>query len=534
MKTPRRDFSLALASAFLLVLAFPKHNLYLLAWIGLVPLLIALERKSPGEAFTLSFVSGITFLMGIYYWINVVENFKLIDFLFLGMFLGSYFGLFGLTLNYISGRTRFSRLWLAPCLWVSIEYIRSLGGFLALPWPFLGYSQYLNLPIAQAAVFSGVYGVSFLIVMVNVAVTAIFFSHADRRQNSSSRSGSFVFFQLAVSGGMVAVWLLYGYYSMAWPSQVGSVRLAVIQGNIPQSLRWQPRSRERNLEKHIQLTRKAAEGSPLSLVIWPETAVHGSLAQNQNELQTFSALTREIGSPILLGSAEQPKFGKTESQGRKISNSAFLISRSGEIAGRYDKMRLLPFGEYLPLKKFPWPTRIASSWNAGEFDPGTRYQLLDLGDVKFAVTICWENIFPDLFRRFVRQGAQFAVNITNEAWFGDTAAPYQFLAMSVFRAVENRIAIARAANTGVSGFIDPFGRILGTVVDGDKDIFVTGYLAKNLPLSAERTFYTQYGDIFGLACVVISIMSVILSFRRSKSAHQLHSQLRNLHGTRQL
>jgi apolipoprotein N-acyltransferase len=242
------------------------------------------------------------------------------------------------------------------------------------------------------------------------------------------------------------------------------------------------------------------------------------MSQNKDELARFSELARATGAYLLVGSAERPKFRSNEVRtGAAASNTAFLIAPSGEIAGRYDKIRLLPFGEYLPLKQFSWPSRIASSWSAGEFRPGTRYTVFNLEDTQFAVTICWENIFPDLFRRFVKNGAKLMINITNEAWFGETAAPYQLMAMSVFRAVENHVSIARAANTGISVFIDPMGRIVSKVKRGGKDIFVEGYRVENVSVSSTNTFYTKYGDVFAKGCTAASLLLLLLPLLRSKA-----------------
>lgn len=450
-------------------------------------------------------------MAGLFYWINVVQAFELIHLLLLGIYLGSYFGIFGVALNFISAKTRISPNWVAPCLWVSIEYLRSQVGFLSLPWGFLGYSQYLNSPLIQIASLTGVYGVSFLIVMFNAALSEIVVGYADKKQGTPIDKKIRILIPVLTTLGLVLASFLYGAYALTNPSDPGSVRLAVIQGNIAQDLRWQPQLRERHLEKHMRLTRQAATDRQVALIVWPETAVQGPLALHRSLLEPLTTLTRSTGKFVLVGSAERPKFHGGDSVPSNVFNSAFLFSPKGRIVGRYNKIRLLPFGEYLPYKQLPWPASIAAPWSAGEFQPGTDHTLLQLENLRFAATICWENIFPDLFRRFVQQGANFTVNITNEAWFGETAAPYQFLAMSVLRAVENRISIARAANTGVSGFIDPFGRILGTVTAGGKDIFVEGFLAMDVPLSQTRTFYTKHGDLFAFACAAVSLALILLS-----------------------
>jgi apolipoprotein N-acyltransferase len=177
---------------------------------------------------------------------------------------------------------------------------------------------------------------------------------------------------------------------------------------------------------------------------------------------------------------------------------------------KHHKIRLLPFAEHLPYRDvFPWPARLVAK--AGPYIPGEEYTLLPLQGRRFGVLICWESIFPDLVRRFVKGGADFMVNIANEAWFGKTAAPYQFVAMNVFRAVENRITIVRSANTGISCFIDPYGRILGRVTNHGTDIFVEGYHTQEIPLLHQHTFYTHYGDIFVYLNIVTAI-SMLLTF----------------------
>jgi apolipoprotein N-acyltransferase len=514
LKALSRDFLSAFLSAALLVLAFPKNDLYLLAWVGLIPLLIALQGKSLSHSFALCFWMGISFMMGIFYWINVIENFTLMDFILLGIYQGIYFGLFGLGFSLVTAKTRLPAFVTAPCLWVAMEYFRSLGDF-ALPWAFLGYSQYLNLAMIQISAVTGVYGVSFLIVAVNLILSEIVLHYGNRRTAERKNSIS----ALAVIGtGAVGLSLLYGLVVMKSMPPSHNMSIALIQANIAQAARWQPSFREQNFEKHAKLTMAAVKSARVSLIVWPETAVQGSMSQNKDELARFSDLARATGAYLLVGSAERPKFRSNEARtgAATASNTAFLIAPSGGIAGRYDKIRLLPFGEYLPFKQFPWPSRIASSWSAGEFRPGSRYTVFNLNDTQFAVTICWENIFPDLFRRFVKNGAKLMINITNEAWFEKTAAPYQLMAMSVFRAVENHVSIARAANTGISVFIDPVGRILSKVKRGNKDIFVDGYVVENVSVSSSNTFYTRYGDVFAALCTAVSFLFVFLTLVRAR------------------
>jgi apolipoprotein N-acyltransferase len=429
------------------------------------------------------------------------------------LFLGSYFGLFGVALNLISSGLRVSYVFIAPPIWVSMELLRCHAGFLSLPWAFLGHSQYLNLPIIQISSFTGVYGVSFLIVMVNATLSEIVLwcTTAERGDACPERGG--IVTSGLVSAGAIFLSLIYGFWVMQSSSITKSIKVAVIQGNIPQNMRWNAQFQNQNVDKHVQLTREAARNQQPALVVWPETTVRGSVAQNKDLAKIFFSLARESNAVIALGSAERPKFSFAKPyRFGKLTNSAFLVSPEGKTIGRYDKIQLLPFGEYLPLKNLPWPSRISAMWEGGAFVPGNEYTVLDLGDFKFAVTICWENIFPNLVREFVKNGAVLIVNITNEAWFGDTAAPYQFMAMNVFRAVENHVAIARAANTGISGFIDPVGRILGTVNKNSKEILVEGYLVKDLPLSQAGTFYTSHGDLFALLCLVVLFVLLSWSF----------------------
>jgi apolipoprotein N-acyltransferase len=229
-------------------------------------------------------------------------------------------------------------------------------------------------------------------------------------------------------------------------------------------------------------------------------------------LSFFSKLILDIQVPLLVGGDQHPRYGTREFRREKRLNNAFLLLPHGGIKQSYSKMHLLPFGEYLPYRDiFPWPSRLTSVTGRTNFLPGTEYTIFDLGEARFAAPICWESLFPEQVRQFVHRGAEFIVNITNEGWFGDTAAPHQFWMMNVFRAVENRVSVVRAANTGVSGFIDPYGRILGKVEEQGKDSFVAGCLTKTVPLPQASTFYTLYGDVWAYGNLAVTVLFLFVA-----------------------
>ena len=501
---------LVLSAALLLMFSFPSFNAGFFAWIALIPLFLAIKGKGLIQAFFLSFLTGIAFFMGIFHWINVIKGFTLLDFLLLGIYLGSYLGAFGLLLNFIMRNSRLSFVIVAPVLWVSFEYLRSHAGFLSLPWALLGHSQYLNIPIIQISSFTGVYGVSFLIVMVNAVLSEVILFFATKKQTNMQQN------PIPVKIAIFAVLILffsvaYGYAVISGEKKGSTMPVTVIQGNIPQDIKWKPEFLRENFEKQVELTKEASNKDHGSLIIWSESSVPGVLMHDMSVLKEISDLSKYTKSGLIFGSSQRPKFGSKEFKKIHLFNSAILISSAGVIANRYYKMHLLPFAEYLPLKDtLPWPSRFAN--NADNYIQGEEYTLFETEGAKFGVTICWENIFSEVFRQFVKRGANFMVNITNEGWFQETAAPYQFVAMSVFRAVENHISVIRSANTGVSCFIDPFGQIVGKVKKEDRDIFVEGYLTMSVPLSDKKTFYSLYGDIFAYINIIFALSYIIISF----------------------
>lgn len=507
-----RDLSLACFSAILLILSFPKFDLDLLAWFSLVPLLVALEGKDLKQTFLLSYITGLIFFTGIFYWITTIPA-NLIDYLLVQViYLPQYLSLWGLGLNWIRKRTGLSVAIVAPSLWVILEYIRSHLSFLSLPWMLLGHSQYLHPSLIQITSITGVYGLSFLIVLVNAVIYEVV-CYIRLRLSRATRSSELQKFPLA-SIGIVVILIIatvfYGLFIISKGVEGGRLKIALVQGNIPTERKWDRSFRQEILNRYAGLTRDAAKYKP-ALIIWPETAVPEDIQHNEELKRWIEKLAIELKTHLLVGSGEFAKF-TDRSLLNKYFDSMVLLSPEGKIEGVYRKIRLVPFGEYEPLQGiFTWPKAIASTM--GNTLPGDQYTLFTLRQATFGAMICWENIFPDLFREFVKQGAHFMVSASNEGWFGDTAAPYQLLAMSVFRGVENRVAIARASNNGISTLIDPYGRITDRLRDPEKkELFIEGILIGDITISNENTFYTQYGDLFAFLQIFFCIFFISYSW----------------------
>lgn len=482
---------LSILSAALLILAFPKANLTFLAWFALVPWFFALQRqKSCLNAFFISYISGIIFFSGIVYWINYVST---LGFIFLVLYLAIYFGIFGLVFFKITRKYYGYNLFLIPCLWVSLEYIRShlFSGF---GWALLGYSQYRNLAVIQISDITGSYGVSFLLVLVNMGIWHLFTS-ANRAANYTRYSCPIYWVVFSIFS--VVLVLSYGYLRLNYNPQGQKVKVAVIQGNIPQRVKWDLQARDFILRRYFRLTEQAAFRQP-DIIIWPETSVPGYLEQDEQLLKKLASLSRKISPAYLLvGTAR-------EGRGRITYNSATLLL-DGRIIEHYDKLHLVPFGEFIP-----WPkvfSRFSFAGLIGDFSPGRDYTVFNFsgadGRVSLGVLICFEDLFAHLSRNFVKKGARLLVNMTNDAWFEDSSEPYQHLQASVFRAIENRVNLVRSANTGVSCFINPWGKILNRVSDRfGRDVLVAGEKSEKLNIVSMASFYTAFGDIFSWLCLI--------------------------------
>ena len=481
-----------------------------LAWFALAPFLLALRQTGPRGAAGLGFLFGWLFTAGAFSWLPrlaVMTSWRVVI-MYTG--IAVYFLVFGLLYNlmsWVAGR------WLlvgAPALWVAIEYARSNLFFLALPWNLLGQSQYHFLPVIQIADITGLYGVSFLIVMVNQVLSQIPDLVAQRvpwRTGGRARRPVFAGQLLAVTAALLLV-LAYGWHRLVAPEPAERLRVALVQANVLAREEMAFRERMAHLRAYEQLTLEAAKDRP-ELIIWPSFSLPEPISLPLPRL-FVRRLARETGAHILVGGAGGQKLGPRIEGPPTYSNSEFLVSPSGRIEGQYNKVRLTPFDEYVPLQgRIRWP-RWISALEEG-FQPGTEYTVLQVAGARFGAPICWENSFPDVVRRFVAGGANFVASVTNEGFFGPTAAPYQTLAMNVFRAVENRVAIVRAATTGVSGFISPTGRVERLVDDKGQDLFVAGFLVRDVPLSRTKTFYTLHGDVFAQTSIAAAALLLIVA-----------------------
>jgi apolipoprotein N-acyltransferase len=504
-----KDWALAFLCGLLFVLSFPKYDLSLLAWLALVPYFLAINDRKASEAFWLGWLAGGIYFLGTMNWVTITmaQYGKLpavISFLLMFLlitYLGLYVGVFGFLLKYFtpwpektSNAFPLTLVVLAPSLWVILEFIRGhlMSG---LPWALLGYSQYRMLPIIQIADITSVYGVSFLIVMVNAALYLIirrFRANDSAAPNAPSFSSA-----IAISLFVVLLSVGYGYWRISGLGSDGgpTIKVAVVQGNIAQDVKWDERYLKATINTYRRLTLKVLPDHP-DLVVWPESAAPFLFESDEAGRQEIIPFVKDQHFHLLFGSLGAKLINRRV----RLQNSAYLLSDQGSLLARYDKIHLVPFGEYVPLSSVLFfVDKLVEG--IGDFTPGENFTVMDLPKGKVGTVICFEVIFPEVVREFVRNGAQLMTTITNDAWFGRSAAAYQHFSMVVFRAIENRVAFARAANTGISGFIEPTGRI-----SRQSPLFVEAALVSDLPLSRGRlTPYTRWGDFFAYGCGIITL-----------------------------
>ncbi len=487
-----QPYLLSLLSGFLLTVSFPNTDWNCLAWIGLVPFFLAIEKRGWKETFCIGYVGGVAFYWSLLYWLN---NVSVTGFLVLTLYLSLYFPVFGLGINYLRRKALLPAWLLAPILWTALEYVRTYA-LTGLPWGVLGVSQHSFLPLIQIASITGVYGVSFVVVLINAVIYECILKRGRR-----------CVMPISVAAVILAVCMIYGGWRLSrGGTATDRVRVAIVQGNVPQEIKFGSGFRKQILKKFYRLTLEAAKEKP-DLILWPETSVPGYFLYDSLIRGTVASLEKKIQTPLLLGSTHV-----SDRRNPKYFNSAFLVDSNGRALARYDKIHLVLFGEIVPCKRiFPFLMNLVPFEE--DFTPGEEFTVFPLKQGDFSVLICFEDIFPDLARNFAKRGARFLVNVTNDAWFGMTSQPYQHVAHALFRCVENSMGMVRATNTGLSCFIDSSGRVTEVLNDSSgKDIFIEGTAVADVTVGNARSFYTRWGNAFAISCLIVILVVICTSY----------------------
>jgi len=509
-------YGLPVLSGILLVLSFPKIGLFPIAWFALLPLLLFLYGKDKKTAFKAGLFFGIVYFFGTTYWIyHSIYYYSSVPFLpsiflvfLLCLYLSLYPALFSSLFALFIKKTDLPAMLLAPVFWTALEFVRSyaLTGF---PWSSIGYSQHKFLPFIQIADITGIYGISFLILAVNGAIADILLlkrRKADKPLYSSIPITIGLFVLTIVLSGVFS----YGFYKLNQEREGSYINAAIIQGNIEQDKKWEPSYQNEVINTYKELSVRAAGESP-DIIVWPETAVPFVFGSDAILTENIVEFQKGLNSHLLFGSILVKEQDKEQMAKNKVNqkvlqreigytNSSVLLDKDGNISYRYDKIHLVPFGEYVPLKKLLFfIDKLVVG--VGDYIPGDSYTKASTPFGNFSTLICYEVIFPGLVRKFYAKGGDFIITITNDAWFGMTHGPYQHFSMAVFRAIENRKPVIRAANTGISGFIDSNGRIISKT-----GLFERTVLVQQIKGDRTLTPYTKYGDIFSYLCIVFSLL----------------------------
>jgi apolipoprotein N-acyltransferase len=506
------DFLLALFSGALLALSFPKFGHPAIGWIALAPLMVALGHRvhTFRRALLLGLCAGGVFFAGTLYWFVVTLT------TFGGLStplaaIASAMGIAYLSLYpavYAVIQARLVRalgpraLLFGPAIWVATEMARTYL-FVDFPWELLGYSQATVLPVAQLASIVGVYGLSALVAFVSAATAFATIAPRDPRRWQVCGAVAAI-----VLGS--AIWGTLRIRAHTLTTQGTGIRVAVLQGNILQDQKWEPAMRDAIIQRYIDMTREAI-GRKAQFIIWPESATPLPYEQDVSHGERIRRLAREAQVTMLIGSDRvepvQPVLSAKPPPPHWY-NAAYLIRPDGSTAAIYRKIHLVPFGEYVPLGRllyFVGPLVDA----VGDFTPGSEATLLPVKGHMVSTAICYEVIYAGLMRSFVVRGSELLTTITNDAWYGWSSAAYQHWDQASLRAIEEGRYLARAANTGISGFVDPYGRVLQR-----SNMFQSAVMAEDVRFLTGRTIYGRFGDVAGWASVAVTLAALLASRRR--------------------
>lgn len=500
----RRDILLACLSGILMGVTFLNFHLWLLAWVALVPLLLAIKGKGYRTSFWLSYLAGIVFFAVVLHWLCSlvfwVGGVVLLGLLLLVFYLAVYWGLFGLLVSFAREKLGVP-VWISgAALWVVLEYVESKL-FTGFGWALIGHTQAYNQKMIQWSSVGGVFIVSAIIVFANLMIYSAIVERRRRVLRIVGALATFAFIPLGET--------------FVRPNQTGkSLRVAVVQGNFWQDVMWSPEYSGDSLAVYESLSDEAVRRGA-ELIVWPESAIPGFLEMDAPVESGVKQYAQRNAVPLLLGAKRAVRAEQTDDW--QLYNSAYFISDQGQIADRYDKMHLAPFGEYVPLRNlFPFLNMIVPPM--ADFSPGDRRTIFNLNGTRFGVLICFETVFPDLARALARDDTDFLITITNVAWYGRSAAAFQDLAMCIFRAVENRMWLVRAANSGISCFIDPSGALNSIVEEEREIVFVRGWSVQNINAGKGFSLYRQIGDVFVLISGVWLAVVIAVGWRRRRSS----------------
>jgi apolipoprotein N-acyltransferase len=507
--------ALAAISGLALAAAFPKLDLNLFAWVAFVPLFYAIERQGLRRVFSYALLQGFVCYVASLYWVvialhdfaDVPTVLAVLPMLLLALIMGLYTAAAIWGGEITARRLGIPTVVTMPLAWTALEWVRSYFP-IGFPWNLLGYAAYRNIELVQFAEFTGVYGVSALIMLFNiVSYTIIFQAHPRRVQTAG----------LGTLTALMALALVFGswrVHQLAAATPQGSMKVAMVQGDIPQSLKWDPKFLETSFEIYRAQTEAAAQRGA-DLIVWPEAAAAfffqpddrypARFADDAAYRQRLLELAAHTGDPILFGA---PALG-VEDDRVGFYNRAYLVSGKGQVEAWYDKIQLVPFGEYVPLRKLfgGLVNRVVAGF--GDMFAGHEQTLFKVKGARLAVLICYESVFPNLTRTAVKAGADILVNITNDAWYGTSSAPYQLLAMAAMRSVETKVPMVRVANTGISSVIQPDGTITARTA-----LFKRGTEIEHVYWRQVNTVYVAIGDVFAEACFALLLIGLAIGFAR--------------------
>jgi apolipoprotein N-acyltransferase len=500
-------FVLPILTGILLIASFPRIDQGYLAWIAFIPLIAFVSRvQSVKGALGGGFITGFIQFFVLLAWMPAVlirygglsSVLAWVAYTLLIGVLACYPAVACGLVKYVIGRGGDAFILVFPFIWVLMECAQSFAPFGGLPWLLAGYSQSRFLSVIQIADVTGIYGVSFLLVWTSAAVCWLF-----------QRKGCGVFAWVPAWTALVLLvgCLAYGVVSLKkWERESPQFQAAMLQGNIsfddPGNV-----LREKFQQGYIRM---AGGLGSADLLLLPESPSPVYFELDSVYREMLKQLARRFSLGLVFNNVRHMRRGEDW----RYFNSAYFMDQSGVLKGVYDKVHLVPFGEYLPLTSIFSFVEVISK-DVGTFEAGKEYRILAIGDRPANAIICFEAVFPGLVRRFVQNGSQLIVNLTNDGWYGDSAAPYQHLAIARLRAVENRRYFLRSTNSGISAVIEPTGRIQSS----------TGVLREavckgNFDFIAQTTLYTRYGDVFVFLCVIISGASVMVAVLRRSRTNQ--------------